>query len=86
MQDSRLYDAARSGRMSELKKLMEEHNLDINCIDFNTGNTALHAAVQYSQIQMIEYLISKGADCNIKNRRGQTPLHLSIENRFVVLL
>jgi hypothetical protein len=28
------------------------------------------------------YLIDKGADCSIKNRRGQTPLHLSVERRW----
>ncbi len=31
---------------------------------------------------VIEYSVSKGADCNAKNRRGETPLHTSIEKRY----
>lgn len=27
------------------------------------------------------YLLEKGANANMKNRRGQTPLHLAVENR-----
>lgn len=42
----RLYDAARSARLQEVKKLLEQDNVDINSIDFNSGNTALHAAAQ----------------------------------------
>jgi len=81
-QDSKLYDISRSGRLQDVKKAIEEDKLDINSIDFNTGNTALHAAVIIGNRPIIKYLIDKQAEINIKNRRGQTPLHLSVEKRL----
>ena len=43
------------------------------------GNTALFYAVFYSgnSVDLIKKLISKGADCNIKNNAGISPLILA---------
>ncbi len=41
-EDSRLYDAARSGRSQEVMKLIEEDKLNVNSIEFHSGNSALH--------------------------------------------
>lgn len=69
-QDSRMYDAARSGRMRDIKETLAE-GVPINAVDFNTGNTALHAACMIQIPEMIKYLVDEGADPNFKNRRGQ---------------
>jgi len=77
--DSRLYIAARSGVLDEVKRVLEVENVDINSLDFNTGRAAIHLLLEMKGTeQILEYLIEKGADINLKDRKGQSPLHLSI--------
>ena len=38
------------------------------------GNTALHIACKNSHINVIQSLLSQGADISIKNNEGKTPL------------
>lgn len=52
-----------------------EHGVNINRIDEH-GNTALHYAVLNGNDVMIEVLLESGADVNIRNNDGKTPLHL----------
>jgi len=40
----------------------------------------LHLAVQANDKDMVKLLISKYAELNCKNLRGQTPLHLACVN------
>eukprot|EP01119_Soliformovum_irregulare_P001017 TRINITY_DN10760_c0_g1_i3.p1 TRINITY_DN10760_c0_g1~~TRINITY_DN10760_c0_g1_i3.p1 ORF type:complete len:454 (-),score=144.75 TRINITY_DN10760_c0_g1_i3:223-1584(-) len=76
-EDPRLYEAARSGRFKEVKSLIESEDVNVNALDFQTGNSALHAAVTIQNVDMVYFLVDKGSDVNYKNRRGQTSLHLS---------
>ena len=46
---------------------------DINALDL-AGNTALHGAVSMGYDEVVRLLVEKGAQLNIKNKRGQTPL------------
>jgi ankyrin repeat protein len=46
---------------------------DINAVNAN-GDTALHAAAAMGHDGVIKLLAEKGADLNIKNSRGETPL------------
>ena len=46
---------------------------DINAVD-KSGNTALHYAC-YRNPQAAKYLIEGGAEVNLKNGEGKTPLH-----------
>jgi ankyrin repeat protein len=41
------------------------------------GNTALFAAVPQGFDSVVRLLVSKGADVNVKNKAGQTPLGLA---------
>ncbi len=45
-----------------------------------TGRYALNWAAWYNQPLMIEFLLENGADINLQNRSGFTPLHHAIEN------
>ena len=38
------------------------------------GMTPLHNAVMFDHKEIVELLISRGADVDAKNRKGQTPL------------
>ncbi|CAB0030122.1 unnamed protein product [Trichogramma brassicae] len=55
---------------------------DPNCLVAETGNSTLHVALEYSQTAVIGPLLRSGADLNLRNRYGSTPLHV-ICNRCV---
>jgi ankyrin repeat protein len=62
---------APSGMMAAVKYLVEEVGADVNEEDYD-GNTALHQAAARGDVEMILYLVSKGADPTIINRDGQS--------------
>ena len=62
---------APSGMMSAVKYLVEEIGADVNAEDYD-GNTALHHAASRGDVEMILYLVSKGADPKKLNREGQS--------------
>lgn len=43
------------------------------------GSPALHGAVMFNQVEMITWLIDKGANINIKNYESKTPLKAARE-------
>jgi ankyrin repeat protein len=62
---------APSGMLPAVKYLIEELEADVNARD-HEGNTALHHAASRGDVEMILYLVSKGADVKAVNREGQT--------------
>lgn len=53
-----------------MTRLIEEEGVHVDAIDYNTGNTGLHAAVLLRNGGLVTYLIDKGANCNARNRKG----------------
>jgi len=62
---------APTGMLAAVKYLVEELNADVNATD-HEGNTALHNAAARGDVEMIEYLVSKGANVKAVNREGKT--------------
>jgi ankyrin repeat protein len=62
---------APTGMMAAVKYLVEELHADVNATD-HEGNTALHNAAARGDVEMIQYLVSKGADVKAVNREGKT--------------
>ena len=62
---------APSGMLPAVKYLIEDLGADVNARD-HEGNTALHHAAARGDVEMILYLVSKGADVKAVNREGQT--------------
>jgi ankyrin repeat protein len=62
---------APSGMMAAVKYLVEEIGADVNQEDYD-GNTALHQAAARGDVEMILYLVAKGADPTVINRDGQS--------------
>jgi ankyrin repeat protein len=57
--------------------------LDDICHYLYHGDTALHIAAAAFRVPVAELLVSRGADCGAKNRRGAQPLHYAADaNRF----
>ena len=62
--------------MPALKYLVEELGADVNAADYE-GNTAVHNAASRGDLDMIKYLVSKGAVVTTVNRAGQTTVDLA---------
>jgi ankyrin repeat protein len=56
--------------MAAVKYLVEELHADVNAKD-HEGNTALHNAAARGDVEMIKYLVSKGAGREGRESRGQ---------------
>ena len=52
---------------------------DINAVD-EDGNTVLHVAAKVDDPELVTYFIFKGADPELKNQDGDSPLHVAIKN------
>ena len=57
--------------MPSVKYLVEELGADVNARD-NDGYNPLHHAAARGDNEMIQYLVSKGADVTVVARSGQT--------------
>ena len=49
----------------------------INTRDYKTGETALHIVVKRGDLTYLRFLLAKGADPNLKDDKGTTPLLLA---------
>jgi ankyrin repeat protein len=67
---------APGGMLAAVKYLVEELGADVNARD-HEGNTAIHHAASRGDLEMIQYLVSKGADPKAVNREGQTTVDLA---------
>jgi len=67
---------APGGMLAAVKYLVEELGTDVNLRD-HEGNTAIHHAAARGDLEMIEYLVSKGADVKAVNREGQTTVDMA---------
>jgi ankyrin repeat protein len=67
---------APTGMLAAVKFLVEDLHVDVNARD-HEGNTVLHNAAARGDNEMIEYLVSKGADVKAVNRAGQTTVDMA---------
>lgn len=70
------HHVAPGGMMAAVTYLVEELGADVTVAD-HEGNTVLHHAAARGDNEMILYLVSKGADPTVVNRRGQTTVDMA---------
>lgn len=49
----------------------------VNTRDITSGDTGLHIAVARSDLLWVRFLLQRGGDPNIRNKRGATPLQMA---------
>ncbi|HEX4068976.1 MAG TPA: ankyrin repeat domain-containing protein [Candidatus Babeliales bacterium] len=58
-----------------------DHGININAQDIDTGNTALHEAINHHHIEMTNILLTHGANQKIKNHTGYLPDKYLVKKR-----
>lgn len=66
-------------------RLLLQNQAQVNAAD-RFGNTALHLAVQYKQLDICRLLVEAGADASIQNEDRLTPVDIAIGERDNVML
>jgi hypothetical protein len=75
-----LFDAAVMGLEKTIEAILPKiSGADIKTITDAMGKTLLHYAAQKGHDKLVTYLLSKGADANLKDKDGKTPLTLAQE-------
>lgn len=65
-------------RILEAVKMAVELGSDVNAVNKWRQQTALHAATYMGYADVIEFLASKGADLNAKDKYSQTPMTIAL--------
>jgi hypothetical protein len=65
------------------KFLSEPGTVIVNTRDYTTGGTALHIVVERRDNTWLGFLLQKGANPNLSDKAGVTPLMLATQLRFV---
>jgi ankyrin repeat protein len=64
-------------KVLEAVTLLVEHGVDVNAFNAN-GQTILHNAAQRGMNSVIEYVASKGAKLDRRDKQGRTPLDIAL--------
>lgn len=83
-----IFQACNEGDIETVTKIIESGEININSID-EQGNSLIHCVISKGLYEMdskeinrrneiIKYLLSKGADINIKNSDGESPLYYAL--------
>ena len=75
-----IFDAVKSNDLAAVRLLIEKDASFVNLKD-ESGNTPLHHAALIDSPEIIEYLLSRGADIDAQNTQLNTPLHEAMQSR-----
>ena len=79
--NSKLLIAAKKGAIDEIIGLLNR-GVNIN-VQYQSGETALHEAIQYNHTEVVKLLVNNGIDINAKeDRRGKTALYTACEEAY----
>ncbi|XP_055967198.1 transient receptor potential cation channel subfamily A member 1 [Sorex fumeus] len=74
-----LHYAAEEGQIQLMEMIINDSSCEtVNMMD-NYGNTPLHWAAGKNQVESVKFLLSKGANPNLRNSNMMAPLHLAVQ-------
>ncbi len=72
--------AVKDGDGDELVKLLQDHSTTlVNSQDISTGESGLHILVRKRNLVWIRYLLQQGANPNVEDKKGVSPLVLATQ-------
>lgn len=76
--------AVKEGDAETMIKLLQQHTTSIvNAQDLATGESGLHQLIRKRNITWMEFLLQQGANPNISDKKGVTPLALACQMGLV---
>ncbi|KAK1428266.1 hypothetical protein QVD17_17096 [Tagetes erecta] len=84
--DRLLHDAVFANRVDMIEVLCMNYldlDLDLNSIDFELGQTPVHIAASYGNVEALELLIALGCDVDVADYNGWTAVHCAAVNGHV---
>ena len=79
---SLLLEHIKNDDMENVKEILEKNPELINEVDEYSISILMYAVSDYNKpnIEMVKYLLEKGANVNYRNRAGVTPIHYAMGN------
>jgi len=77
VQQPSLLELAKEGNQNKIEELVNKFS-DLNQTD-SLGNTPLHYGITTSNLPLVEFLVFKGANANIPNHKGLSPLAVAVK-------
>ena len=81
-----LHEAVVHGHVNITIMLIDKFDVDINIRSMLAQETPLHFAVATSNKEIIHELLRRGADPNMRNKRGYTAIHYAQTESIMALL
>lgn len=75
---SALHKAAFWGHVETVHYLAHDLKMNVNQQDYN-GDTAMHDAVRFNHVKVVEALLSAGAKVNVKNKEGRNAYDVAVQ-------
>ncbi|XP_036742182.2 transient receptor potential cation channel subfamily A member 1 isoform X1 [Manis pentadactyla] len=77
---SPLHRAAEEGQVELMEMILNDSSCEVLNVMDDYGNTPLHWATEKNQVESVKFLLSRGANPNLRNGHMMAPLHIAVQN------
>ncbi|XP_021023070.1 transient receptor potential cation channel subfamily A member 1 [Mus caroli] len=77
-----LHHAAAEGQVELMELIINGSSCEVLNIMDGYGNTPLHCAAEKNQVESVKFLLSQGANPNLRNRNMMSPLHIAVHGMY----